>query len=150
MRRAAKRDGNERRIIAYLKRVGCSVLQLSQAGAPDLLIGFDNVNLLAEIKSKSGTLTSQQTEFFNVWSGQKSVIHSVAEAKQLLKSIMPTRIYECSEHGLFEKKERISQEPLKICPQCGKDLAQRYFAPPVLFRGNGWGGKKDEQITQPK
>jgi Holliday junction resolvase len=84
-RRAAKRDDNESEIIDALRKVGCSVTQLSGEGIPDLLIGFRQQTFLAEVKSPKGKLTDDQLKWHKAWEGrQVSVIRTVEEALQLI------------------------------------------------------------------
>lgn len=86
MRKAAKRDKNEREIIETLTAIGCTVQQLSAKGVPDLLVGFQDpetgqpTNLLMEIKDKGGTLTPDQVAWINTWEGQVYVVYTVQEA----------------------------------------------------------------------
>jgi Holliday junction resolvase len=79
-RRAAKRDANERGIIDALRDVGATVVQLSDTGVPDLLVGFRGASYLLEVKAPRGTLTDEQTAFLALWRGQVAVIRSVDEA----------------------------------------------------------------------
>ena len=53
---------------------------------------------------------------------------------------MPTYEYECkscSHH--FEAFQAISEEPIKICPECGKDVRRLIFGGAgVIFKGSGF------------
>ncbi|KKM26436.1 hypothetical protein LCGC14_1584840 [marine sediment metagenome] len=80
MHRAARRDKNEAEIIEALRRHGYSVDQVDSDGTPDLLVGFAGINLLMEVKSKSGKLTKPQVKWHEHWGGQKAIIRSVDEA----------------------------------------------------------------------
>ena len=62
MRRAARRDSNERGIILALERLGFSVEQLSAEGMPDLLLSRGRRWYVAEVKSARGVLTRAQSE----------------------------------------------------------------------------------------
>jgi len=63
LRRAAKRDANERGIIDALERAGCQVWQLSQRGLPDLLVVRAGVIYLLEVKDEiHGRLTPAQKD----------------------------------------------------------------------------------------
>lgn len=84
MRTAAKRDANEREIIDALKKIGCSVVQVSQEGLPDLSVGFRARNFWLECKSKGGKLTPAQEKFFASWRGQVRQVTSVDEALELV------------------------------------------------------------------
>ena len=80
MRYAKKRDECESRIIAALLAVGCSVQQLNEKGAPDLLVGKAGVTLLIECKDSHGSykkhgkksqsgLRESQEKWWLAWKG---------------------------------------------------------------------------------
>jgi len=149
MRRYAdRRDINEKPIRSFLERCGCKVKQLSQKGVPDLLVTAGPLGpfiVLFEVKSSSGSLTEDQKQFFKEWEDSFSfVVRSRADIKKALRLFMPVRVYECPEHGVFEKKQAFSEDPLDKCPNCDKEVKQKYSVPYVIYRGNGWAGKKDE------
>jgi putative FmdB family regulatory protein len=52
---------------------------------------------------------------------------------------MPIYEYECTNCGLrFERHQRISDEPIQICPECGGQV-QRVIQPVgVIFKGSGF------------
>jgi hypothetical protein len=86
-RRAARVDDNQGDIVAALRKMGCSVLQLHTVGAgcPDLLVGYDTINLLLEVKDGSKvpsaqSLTLAQERFFDEWLGQAEVVNSPEQA----------------------------------------------------------------------
>lgn len=64
MRRAAKRDANEREIIALWERLGCYVEAVSSPGAADTLVHFDGHLMRAEVKGAKRGLTQLQVEHF--------------------------------------------------------------------------------------
>lgn len=53
---------------------------------------------------------------------------------------MPIYEYECQKcHHRFEKIQGFSDEPLKVCPECGKDALQKCISPPNFhLKGKGW------------
>ena len=53
---------------------------------------------------------------------------------------MPTYEYRCEACGAqFEKEQRISEDPIKKCPKCGKAKAQRLIsAGNFILKGSGW------------
>lgn len=149
MYRAAKRDKNERHIIRFLERCGASVVQLDDPGVPDLLIAYRGLNLLCEVKGPSGKLTTEQRAFFATWQGQKAVVRTIADVKQVLRSIhMPVYIYKCSScqeeismvHSIFD-------EPHTHCPKCEKETLVRQIvsAPTIVYKGDGWAGKHGQK-----
>ena len=68
MRRAARKDDNEREIVQALRDAGAYVWLI---GLPvDLLVGYGSKTLLMEIKSGSKKrLTPLQADFFANWTG---------------------------------------------------------------------------------
>ena len=53
---------------------------------------------------------------------------------------MPTYEYECKNCGhVFEAFQSMKDEPLSICPECGKDVRRRINGGTgVIFKGNGF------------
>src|ERR1700674_2541578 len=53
---------------------------------------------------------------------------------------MPFYEYQCKSCGHdFEAMQKISDPPLKKCPQCGKSQLQRLMSAPVFrLKGGGW------------
>lgn len=98
MRRAAKRDTNERKIIDALKAMGASVMQIDGENEPDLLVGYRGRNYLMEVKyakaprvkqalRERGTMLSpgQQKWHEEFWKGQTSTVSSVEEALSVIQ-----------------------------------------------------------------
>ena len=148
-RHTAKRDKNERQIIAYLRRCGASVIQLDAPGLPDILTEWHGINLLIEVKGKKGNLTSAQKELLNSWQRQKAVVRCIADVKQVLRSVgMSVYTYKCKAclqetvitHSLFE-------EPKTTCPKCDQETLVRLIVsvPVVIYKGDGWG---KDAVTQ--
>lgn len=87
MRRAARIDENQPKIVAALVAIGCSVESLAAVGdgVPDLLVGYHNRNLLIEIKNpgkrpSQRRLTPAQVRWHDTWCGQRVVIETAQEA----------------------------------------------------------------------
>ena len=53
---------------------------------------------------------------------------------------MPTYDYVCDACGnRFEKFQSFKDDPIKVCPVCGKESARRVIsAAGVIFKGSGW------------
>lgn len=53
---------------------------------------------------------------------------------------MPSYEYECRACGhSFERTQSMSDEPIKVCPECGKDVRRVIFGGSgVIFRGSGF------------
>jgi hypothetical protein len=68
MRRAARVDANQERIVSVLRAAGAVVWII---GLPvDLLVGYKNHTFLVEVKTDSKKrLTKLQADFFENWSG---------------------------------------------------------------------------------
>jgi putative FmdB family regulatory protein len=68
---------------------------------------------------------------------------------------MPTYEYRCRDCGhSFDIVQKMSDEPLTHCPECGGDL-RKVFAPPAIsFKGSGFyatdHGKKAKPTGEPK
>lgn len=76
MRRAAKIDANQEKVVEALRAVGASVQTLAAIGkgVPDLLVGYQGKTFLFEIKdgSKSPSerrLTEDQLKWHGAWRG---------------------------------------------------------------------------------
>lgn len=87
MRRAAKVDENQPEIVKALRGVGATVQVLSAVGkgCPDLLVGWQGLNVLLEVKWPLGSpsqrkLTEAQVDWHRDWRGRVRVVHSVDEA----------------------------------------------------------------------
>lgn len=52
---------------------------------------------------------------------------------------MPTYVYRCKncEHQ-FEVMQRMADEPLKECPECGSQICRLLFPPAISFKGSGF------------
>lgn len=99
MRRFARRDDNELAIVNALVIVGASVTRLSQAGVPDLLVGYRGRTFLLEVKHASSTgktkrrnhgaddrgLGPDQQEWWAGWRGVAPTI--VRTPEEALKAI---------------------------------------------------------------
>ena len=52
---------------------------------------------------------------------------------------MPIYGYRCSNCGHeFEIQQRMSDEPLKVCPKCGGKLTKMLYPAGVIFKGSGF------------
>ena len=95
MRRAAKVDANQNRIIDALRYAGATVQSLGQVGGgcPDLLVGYKRANILMEVKDgdkvpSARTLRESQMTWWSEWSGARPfLVESVDDALQVLKKI---------------------------------------------------------------
>ena len=52
---------------------------------------------------------------------------------------MPLYDYKCSTCGhVFEVMQKITEEPLKFCPECKGEIKRLISAPGVVFKGSGF------------
>jgi hypothetical protein len=84
--RAKKVDSNHKQIIKTLREIGASVFDTSAVGRgfPDIVVGWQGVNYLVEIKTPKGKPTEQQISFFTLWRGQAVLVRSATDILQLL------------------------------------------------------------------
>ena len=52
---------------------------------------------------------------------------------------MPTYVYGCDACGhQFEKFQKFSDEPVRICPQCNSTVRRIFQPAGIVFKGSGW------------
>ena len=91
MRRAARRDANEGKIVAALQACGAYVKKINDEGAFDLLVFYRGWTLLLEVKDgakppSARALTPAEAKFHNEWPGQNLfIVTSEHEALDILK-----------------------------------------------------------------
>lgn len=67
---------------------------------------------------------------------------------------MPIYEYKCPDCGShFEKIQKISDEPLRVCENCGGALQKQWSLSGFQFKGDGWyvtdyGGKKPDKPAE--
>ena len=83
MRKRARVDANQKKIVSQLREIGCSVLHTHQLGkgAPDIIVGYKGKNYLIEIKDGDKPLAQQkltldEIKFQAEWQGQYHVANS--------------------------------------------------------------------------
>lgn len=91
VRRAARVDANQRLLVELWIRLGATVQILSTVGGgcPDVLVGYNGLNALVEIKDGSKVPSKQklnllQIEFHQAWRGHVCVVRDEHEAAQLI------------------------------------------------------------------
>ncbi len=52
---------------------------------------------------------------------------------------MPTYVYECKacKHQ-FETFQKMTDDPIKVCPECSGEVARVLFPPGIVFKGSGF------------
>jgi putative FmdB family regulatory protein len=69
---------------------------------------------------------------------------------------MPIYEYKCLDCGVnLEKMQKVSDEPLTVCPNCGGKLEKQWSLSGFQFKGEGWyvtdySGKKGEAKSDSK
>jgi hypothetical protein len=84
-------DSNQKAIVDALRALGCSVAILSGVGGgvPDLLVGYQGVNYLLEVKNLAGRgmrLTPAESAWLRDWRGQVNVVASLDEALAVVRA----------------------------------------------------------------
>ena len=53
---------------------------------------------------------------------------------------MPVYAYRCDHCGVqFDRHQKFSEEPLKICPECGEPTLRKLYQPVgIVFKGSGF------------
>lgn len=84
---AKKIDRNQPEIVKALRDEGATVQILSAVGkgCPDILVGYNEVNYLMEIKMDDGKLTEDQRVWHSTWLGKVYIVRSPREAIRLIK-----------------------------------------------------------------
>ena len=84
--RAKKVDKNQKELCDYAKSIGVSVCYLHAVGSgvPDIILGYDGINYLCEIKTQTGKLNELQVKWFEDWSGQCTVIRTKEDIRNLV------------------------------------------------------------------
>ena len=91
MRRAARRDANERRVIDALRACGAYVKQINDEGLADLLVFYRGHTLILEVKDgdkppSARALTPAEQKFHDEWPGQNLyIVTSEHDALDILK-----------------------------------------------------------------
>jgi Holliday junction resolvase len=83
---AKRSDANQQDIIDALRAIGASVVSIHRVGGgvPDLLVGYQGVNLLLEVKTARGRLNRCEAEWHQEWRGQVAVVRTVDEAIEIV------------------------------------------------------------------
>ena len=66
---------------------------------------------------------------------------------------MPTYEYACKSCGhTFDVVQAMSDDPLKVCPECGGELRKVFAPPAIAFKGSGFyatdHGKKSKKASE--
>ena len=92
MRRAARRDDNEKEIVAAMREAGAYVKAINDEGLFDLLVCYRGETMLIEVKDgakppSARRLTEAEQKFHDEWPGSDLyIVNSVEEALSLLRT----------------------------------------------------------------
>jgi Holliday junction resolvase len=93
MRKAAKTDSNQTEVVSALRQAGASVQSLAATGkgVPDLLVGYQGINYLMEVKDGNKVPSAQklsidQEHWHSVWRGTVHIVKSIDEALKILNA----------------------------------------------------------------
>lgn len=89
--RRAKVDDNQAHIVELLERWGCTVQSIATVGdgCPDLLIGFQGVTMIAEVKDgtkpkSKQQLTPDEKDWKRAWKGQYAILRNAGDVDDLI------------------------------------------------------------------
>lgn len=83
----AKRDDTEPAIVTALELAGWTVIKVSDAGFPDLVVLRKGVVRFLEVKSPGGTLTPAQEKTFRRIQGAMATVHVVRTPEEALMAV---------------------------------------------------------------
>ena len=85
-------DHNQAEIVEALRAAGASVTSLAGVGCgcPDLIVGYQEHNLLMEVKNPNGRgqLTPMEEAWIKAWRGQVAVVFSIRDALSILEDLL--------------------------------------------------------------
>ena len=91
MRKRARVDANQKKIVSQIREMGCSVLHTHQLGkgAPDIIVGYAGKNYLIEIKDGDKPLAQQkltpdEIKFQAEWQGNYHVVNSFNKLRGII------------------------------------------------------------------
>jgi DNA-directed RNA polymerase subunit M/transcription elongation factor TFIIS len=81
-RYSCKTDDNQREIVEALRKAGCSVTPTHMVGSgfPDIVVGYNGVNYLIEIKASKKDLNLTESMWHSGWRGQSYIARTAEEA----------------------------------------------------------------------
>lgn len=94
MRKRAKIDSNQKKIVTALRKIGYSVYSTATIGGgfPDIIVGTRGINYLFEIKDSDKPkskqkLTEAEQKFMDNWSGQVHKVNSLSEIIEVIAGL---------------------------------------------------------------
>lgn len=90
MRRRARKDINHEQVVRELRQLGATVLETHQLGsdAPDLIVGFQGITALVEVKPEGKAYTPdarekarlvRQVDYLSAWRGGPAFVATSTE-----------------------------------------------------------------------
>ncbi|SOD42395.1 hypothetical protein [Nitrosovibrio sp. Nv4] len=92
-RRAAKVDANQPEIVEAFRKMGCSVLIISQLkGCLDLVVAKNRKTVIVEVKDGSKPpsarqLTPLERVFLDAWRGEAVIVESLDDVLRVVKEL---------------------------------------------------------------
>lgn len=77
-----RRDANQQAIKEHLESHGMTVCSLASVGGgcPDLVVGYQGVNILLETKGVKKVIRTSQKDFGKAWKGQTEIVWNPQQA----------------------------------------------------------------------
>jgi Holliday junction resolvase len=85
----SRTDGNQKEIVAALRKAGATVQDLHTVGkgCPDLLVGYQGINYLIEVKTADGELTNDEIKWGVKWNGSAVIVRNIEQALKLIGGV---------------------------------------------------------------
>jgi Holliday junction resolvase len=80
-------DANQREVVDALRKFGCTVqcLHMVGKGCPDLLVGYQGMNILIEVKVGDAKQTQAEKEWSETWKGDYSIARTPGHAIEIVR-----------------------------------------------------------------
>jgi Holliday junction resolvase len=87
--RAKKVDSNHADIAQAFRSCGCSVFSIASigGGAPDLVVGKYDCNMLVEVKTDDGELNDLQEQFWDRWLGRIVIARDMDDVQKTVREM---------------------------------------------------------------
>jgi hypothetical protein len=110
--RVHRKDKNQNEIVYVLDKLGLSVYDLSQVGGgmADIIVAYNGINFLFEIKTEKGRLNATQKEFHSKWQGSIAVIKSPYDAIACLKLYFNSKRFDRLSDKWIENIPKLQEE----------------------------------------
>lgn len=131
--RAYRVDSNQKDIVTALRNEGFAVQHLHSVGAgcPDILVGYEGINVLIEIKEGDGKLTPAQVLWHKSWQGQVAIAKDKQEAIEIVKYAVKQETEKKEKSGRIRvahnnTPQRGGRDSVTTSPSRGTDEVQEW------------------------